>query len=50
MAATLYYLLTRIVLGYLAADNTHEQIIQEFPDLSKQQISACLDYALVNYC
>lgn len=39
-----------LILGYLAAGNTHEQIIQEFPDVSKQQISACLDYALVNYC
>ncbi|MEQ8386382.1 MAG: DUF433 domain-containing protein [Coleofasciculus sp. A1-SPW-01] len=34
-----------LVLGYLAAGNTYDQIIQEFPDLSKEQIMACLDYA-----
>jgi len=39
-----------LILGYLAVGNTQEQIIQEFPDLSKEQISACLDYALVIYC
>jgi len=32
-------------LGYLAAGNTHEQIMQEYPDLQIEQISACLDYA-----
>ena len=33
------------VLGYLAAGNTVEKIIEEFPDLTKEQIAACLDYA-----
>ncbi|GAH85643.1 unnamed protein product [marine sediment metagenome] len=34
-----------LVLGYLAAGNTVEKIIEEFPDLTKEQIAACLDYA-----
>lgn len=34
-----------LILGYLAAGNTHEQIVQEFPDLQPEQILACLDYA-----
>ncbi|MEQ9373004.1 DUF433 domain-containing protein [Coleofasciculus chthonoplastes] len=34
-----------LILGYLATGNTYAQIIQEFPDLSKEQIMACLDYA-----
>ena len=34
-----------LILGYLAAGNMYEEIIQEFPDLSKEQIAACLDYA-----
>lgn len=34
-----------LILGYLAADQTVEQIIVEFPDLQKAQILACLDYA-----
>jgi uncharacterized protein (DUF433 family) len=34
-----------LVLGYLAAGNRVEDIIKEFPDLTKEQISACLDYA-----
>ncbi len=34
-----------LVLGYLAAGYTQDEIIQEFPDLSTQQIAACLDYA-----
>ncbi|PSB20129.1 DUF433 domain-containing protein [Phormidesmis priestleyi ULC007] len=34
-----------LILGYLAAGNTHDQILQEFPDLQKEQIAACLDYA-----
>jgi uncharacterized protein (DUF433 family) len=33
------------VLGYLAAGHTHEEILQEFPDLAQEQIAACLDYA-----
>jgi len=34
-----------LVLGYLAAGKTAEDIIAEFPDLSLDQIAACLDYA-----
>ena len=34
-----------LVLGYLAAGYTQDEIIQEFPDLSTEQIAACLDYA-----
>ena len=34
-----------LVLGYLAAGKTAEEIVTEFPDLTRQQIAACLDYA-----
>jgi uncharacterized protein (DUF433 family) len=34
-----------LILGYLAAGNTFDQIIGEFPDLAKEHITACLDYA-----
>jgi len=34
-----------LVLGYFAAGNTAEEIINEFPDLNKEHIAACLDYA-----
>ena len=34
-----------LILGYLASGNTPEQIISEFPDLTVDHISACLDYA-----
>lgn len=34
-----------LILGYLAAGNTFEKIIEEFPDLTREQIAACLDYA-----
>ena len=34
-----------LILGYLAAGYNPEQIISEFSDLSREQISACLDYA-----
>jgi uncharacterized protein (DUF433 family) len=34
-----------LILGYLASGNTPEQIISEFPDLTLDHISACLDYA-----
>jgi uncharacterized protein (DUF433 family) len=34
-----------LILGYLAAGNTVEKIIQEFPDLNREQIHACLDFA-----
>ena len=34
-----------LILGYLAAGSTIEEIIEEFPDIKKEQITACLDYA-----
>lgn len=34
-----------LILGYLAAGKTFEEIIEEFPDLEQEQIAACLDYA-----
>ena len=34
-----------LILGYLAAGNTHDEIIKEFPDLKSTDITACLDYA-----
>ena len=34
-----------LILGYLAANKSPEQIIAELPDLSREQIAACLDYA-----
>ena len=34
-----------LVLGYLAAGKTVDDIIGEFPDLNREQIAACLDYA-----
>lgn len=34
-----------LILGYLAAGSSVEEIIEEFPDLKKEQIIACLDYA-----
>ncbi len=34
-----------LILGYLADRRTKEQIIAEFPDLTSEQIDACLDYA-----
>jgi len=34
-----------LILGYLAAGHTTSQIMDEFPDLRAEHISACLDYA-----
>lgn len=34
-----------LVLGYLAAGATADNIIAEFPDVSPEDIAACLDYA-----
>ncbi len=34
-----------LVLGYMAAGASHEEIIREFPDLTSEHIMACLDYA-----
>jgi len=33
-----------LILGYLNAGYSVEKIIEEFPDLDKDQISACVDY------
>jgi uncharacterized protein (DUF433 family) len=34
-----------LILGYLAAGKTPEEITAEFPDLTCEQIAACLDDA-----
>ncbi len=34
-----------LVLGYLAAGRSFEETMAEFPDLTREQIAACLDYA-----
>lgn len=34
-----------LILGYLAAGQTADDIIREFPDLTKEHVAACLDYA-----
>ena len=34
-----------LILGYLAEGRTQEGIIEEYPDLKRDQIAACLDYA-----
>lgn len=34
-----------LILGYLAAGRIAEEIIKEFPDLTREQVGACLDYA-----
>jgi len=34
-----------LLLGYLAAGHTTEEITAEFPELKAIQIQACLDYA-----
>lgn len=34
-----------LVLGYLAAGSSPDQIVAEFPGLTRDQIAACLDYA-----
>ncbi len=33
-----------LILGYLAAESTTEQILAEFPDLKPEHIAACLEY------
>ncbi len=33
------------VLGWLASDMTYEEIIEDFPELSMDDIKACLAYA-----
>lgn len=34
-----------LILGYLAAGNSPDQIIAELPDFTREHIAACLDYA-----
>lgn len=34
-----------LILGYLAAGYAYDEIIAELPDLTKEHIAACLDYA-----
>ena len=34
-----------LILEYLAAGHIFDEIIAEVPDLSREQIAACLDYA-----
>lgn len=33
------------ILGWLAAGMTHEEILHDFPDLTDEDILACLTYA-----
>jgi uncharacterized protein (DUF433 family) len=34
-----------LVLGYLAAGRGADAILREFPDLTQEDVAACLDYA-----
>ncbi len=34
-----------LILGYLAAGNSFDEIIKEFPEITRERIAACLDYA-----
>jgi len=34
-----------LILGYLADGASTDNILQEFPDLEKQDVAACLSYA-----
>ena len=34
-----------LVLGYLASGATPEEVMEEFPDLTQQDVAACLSYA-----
>ena len=34
-----------LILGYLAAGSTTDEIIAEFPDLTVEDVAACLDHA-----
>ena len=34
-----------LILGYLAAGKTYDEVIGEFPDLTREDIAACLAYA-----
>ena len=34
-----------LILGYLAAHRNEDAILKEFPDLTRDAVAACLDYA-----
>ncbi len=34
-----------LIFGYLAAGNSVDEILKDFPDINKEHITACLDYA-----
>lgn len=34
-----------LILGYLAAGKSFGEVMEEYPDLARDQIAACLDYA-----
>jgi len=34
-----------LILGYLACGRDNENILREFPDLKREDVAACLDYA-----
>lgn len=34
-----------LILGYLASGSSYDEIISEYPDLTREDIAACLDYA-----
>ena len=34
-----------LILGYLAAERSAKEILEEFPDLAATDIAACLEYA-----
>ena len=36
------------VLGMLAAGMTNKEILEDFPDLTKDDIRACIEYSIVN--
>lgn len=36
------------LLEYLAAGDTIEELLEEFPDLEKEDFQACLQYAVLN--
>ena len=38
------------VLGWLAAGMTHEEIISDYPELTEEDIRACLAYAADREC
>lgn len=34
-----------LILGYLASGKDYDEIIKEFPDITEEEITVCLDYA-----